>query len=138
MRIECRRCGWTELGAYLPTRCPNCEHLLEDPGSEVEDAENGKYAECEPGLESEQMAVRESTVTISSLSEGYRSPTPFIRLRGKWLERLGWHSGSQVHVQAGTDAIVLLKEAPQTQIASTNKQRRMPCQKRTGKQRKCR
>lgn len=111
MKITCRQCGWNESGDLLPDKCPSCEHPLEDPGSDAEEAGGEKFAEGEPDLETTEMVVRESTVTISSLSEGYRAPTPFIRLRGKWLERLGWLSGSQVNVQAGTNLIVLSKKA---------------------------
>jgi len=28
-------------------------------------------------------------------------------LNGKWLEKLGWHIGSEVHVKASTDSIVI-------------------------------
>ena len=59
-------------------------------------------------------AVREGAVTISALADGRKASVPFIRLRGKWLEKLGWLVGDHVQVRAGRDVIMLLKEVPAT------------------------
>ena len=52
---------------------------------------------------------RRGVVTITYTGDSNRMPVPFMRLRGKWLEKLGGSTGTKVLVQAGRESITLLK-----------------------------
>lgn len=63
-----------------------------------------------PGGNHGNGASRLGAVTVTYTGDGSRVPVPFIRLRGKWLERLGWPTGTKVAVHAGTMSITLTKK----------------------------
>lgn len=54
---------------------------------------------------------RHGAVTVTYTDDGNRMPAPFIRLRGRWLEKLGWSTGTKVLVRAGRESITLLKKS---------------------------
>ena len=59
-----------------------------------------------PGKESE---LKERKLTVNYLfTNGNKKPYPFIRLQGRWLERLGFAVGDKVTVTAGEGLIVIV------------------------------
>ena len=117
MTIVCPHCGWTESGAYLPGECPSCDGPLEEMCAvepeemEEEPIVNPEVQKREVVMESgPASSVREATITIGSLQDDYRTPVPFIRLRGKWLEKLGLSAGTKLQVLAREGSITLIKK----------------------------
>jgi len=59
-----------------------------------------------PGKERQ---LQERTLTVNYLfTNGNKRPYPFIRLQGRWLERLGFAVGDKVTVTAGDGRIVII------------------------------
>jgi toxic protein SymE len=53
--------------------------------------------------------LKERKLTINYLyTNGNKKPYPFIRLQGRWLERLGFAVGNKVSVAAGEGLIVIV------------------------------
>ena len=46
-------------------------------------------------------------LTVSSLSSSDRQEVPFIRLRGKWLQALGFGIGKKITVEASEGRLIL-------------------------------
>lgn len=46
-------------------------------------------------------------LTVSSLSASDRREVPFIRLRGKWLQALGFGIGKKITVEASEGRLIL-------------------------------
>ena len=76
----------------------------------------------EESLESEDVTMRERRLTVSTLSY-FRRPSypdgppggrvvPYLRVRGLWLERLGFLPGSRVRVEARHGRLVLTVDRP--------------------------
>jgi len=58
-----------------------------------------------PGKERQ---LQERQLTVNYLfTNGNKRPYPFIRLQGRWLERLGFAVGDKVTVTAGDGRIVI-------------------------------
>ena len=59
-----------------------------------------------PGKERQ---LKERKLTVNYLfTNGNKKPYPFIRLQGRWLERLGFAVGDKVAVTAGVGKIVIV------------------------------
>jgi formylmethanofuran dehydrogenase subunit D len=59
-----------------------------------------------PGRERQ---LQERKLTVNYLyTNGNKKPYPFIRLQGRWLERLGFTVGDKVTVTAGDGRIVII------------------------------
>ena len=59
-----------------------------------------------PGKERQ---LKERKLTVNYLfTNGNKKPYPFIRLQGRWLERLGFAVGDKVTVTAGEGRIVIV------------------------------
>lgn len=54
-------------------------------------------------------AMRDSVLTVDAIPGNANSMYPHIRLKGRWLERLGWKIGSEVHVRAKQDSIIIMR-----------------------------
>ena len=53
--------------------------------------------------------MKERKLTINYLyTNGNKKPYPFIRLQGRWLERLGFAVGNKVSVAADEGLIVIV------------------------------
>jgi len=53
--------------------------------------------------------LKERQLTVNYLfTNGNKRPYPFIRLQGRWLERLGFAVGDKVTVTAGDGRIVII------------------------------
>ena len=53
--------------------------------------------------------MKERKLTVNYLyNNGNKKPYPFIRLQGRWLERLGFSVGDKVTVTAGEGVIVIV------------------------------
>ena len=53
--------------------------------------------------------MKERRLTVNYLyNNGNKKPYPFIRLQGRWLERLGFAVGDKVTVTAGEGVIVIV------------------------------
>ena len=53
--------------------------------------------------------MKERKLTVNYLfTNGNKKPYPFIRLQGRWLERLGFAVGDKVTVTAGEGRIVIV------------------------------
>ena len=53
--------------------------------------------------------MQERKLTVNYLfTNGNKRPYPFIRLQGRWLERLGFAVGDKVTVTAGDGRIVIV------------------------------
>ena len=53
--------------------------------------------------------MKERKLTVNYLySNGNKKPYPFIRLQGRWLERLGFSVGDKVIVSTGEGVIVIV------------------------------
>lgn len=52
--------------------------------------------------------MKERQLTVNYLfTNGNKKPYPFIRLQGRWLEKLGFAVGDKVTVTAGEGLIVI-------------------------------
>jgi len=60
-------------------------------------------------METGETFVRESSLKVESIMAKSGFLFPHIRLKGKWLEKLGYRVGSKVTVKACADAIVIMK-----------------------------
>jgi len=54
------------------------------------------------------VVARNSILKVDAIS-GNAGLYPHIRLKGRWLERLGWKIGSEVHVRAKKDSIIIMR-----------------------------
>ena len=54
--------------------------------------------------------------TLTAVSEVSRPTTPFVRLRGKWLEAHGIKPGSTVYVRETPEGIVLSAKPPAMEL----------------------
>ena len=53
--------------------------------------------------------MKKRKLTVNYLfTNGNKKPYPFIRLQGRWLERLGFAVGDKVTVTAGDGRIVII------------------------------
>lgn len=51
--------------------------------------------------------MTKKVLTVSAISEVNRREVPFIRLRGKWLQALGFRIGKKITVEESTGQLIL-------------------------------
>ena len=67
--------------------------------------------------------MKERKLTVNYLyTNGNKKPYPFIRLQGRWLERLGFAVGDKVMVTAGEGKIVIVPEKEGDRTGQQNRQ----------------